>query len=182
MTIEDDFVAMLAAMDCPRVLEVGTKRWGPNATHHAAWVPEGGTMVRSDVASGEDVDVVADCHDLSPFDDGEFDAFVSCSVWEHLALPWIATQAVLRVLRPGGLCYMQTHHAFPVHGYPSDFTRWTTDGLAAMFAWAGFEVVATAYSFPARIVPPDEVRGNWDPLAPAWLNVAITARKPKEDR
>jgi SAM-dependent methyltransferase len=159
-----------------RVLELGTLRWGAESTHHAHWLPFDTEHVKSDMSLGIDVDVAADAHDLAPFDDASFDAVVACSVWEHLERPWIAAEAVARVLRPGGLAYIATHQSFPVHGYPSDYFRFTTEAMAVLFAEPLFDWSEADYSHAATLVPPPEIT-VWDPTAPVWLNVAILARR-----
>jgi len=130
-----------------------------------------------DFMDGEDVDVVSDVHDLKEFKDNSFDAFFSASLFEHVEYPWVAAQAIFRILKPGGFCYTATHQTFPVHGYPSDYNRWTDNGLSAVFTWAGFNVVAAEMSLPCQIIPPPEVE-TWSPDAPAFLNVATLAVKP----
>lgn len=172
------FIDRLATLERPSVLELGTHRWqGDLPTHHLEWVPQPACYVMSDITKGPDVDVVADAHDLAPFADGAFDAVIAVSVWEHLARPWLAALQVARVLRPGGVAYIATHHCFPIHGYPDDYTRWTTAGLAVLFEDAGLGTVASGYCYPCRIDPgPDVTR--WNPDAPAFLNVQGIWEKP----
>lgn len=175
----DAFATALAAIPAPRVLELGTLRWEPeHPTHHRAWAPADARYVMSDISAGVDVDVVADAHDLAPFATGSFDAVIAVSVWEHLHWPWVAMTAVARVLAPGGVCYIGTHHSFPQHGYPADFTRWDARGLDALMKWAGLETLASGFQYPCVISPPAEVT-RWNPAAPAWLNVDIAARRPR---
>lgn len=160
-----------------RVLELGTLRSDPTfPTHHQAWAPEA-HYVKADVEAGLDVDVVVDAHNLQVFPDGDFDAVVAVAIWEHLARPWIATNEAARVLAPGGVLYVSTHHTFPLHGYPNDYWRFSTEALAVLFADAGLEVIDVGYQYPAKIVPPAEVT-RWNPDAEAWLNVSGLARKP----
>lgn len=171
------FLEAVEAMGAPDVLELGTLRWEKNRpTHHRSWVPSAGSYVMSDVTPGEDVDVVADAHDLKPFEDSSVDALIAVSVWEHLRHPWVAAAAVERVLKPGGVALIATHHAFPVHGYPSDFSRWTDVGLAALFEWVGLETLRCDLMYPCRIIPPREVT-RWNKAAPAFLNVEGVWRK-----
>lgn len=165
------FIDRLAKTKRPDVLELGTRRWEDRPTHHAAWVPVLGSHVMSDVTEGTDVDVVADAHDLAPFGDGSFDAVIAVSVWEHLARPWIAAQAVARVLRPGGLAYIATHQTFPIHGYPSDYFRFSTEALDLLFTDAGLTMLGVGYCYPCKIQPGPEVT-RWNSAAPAFLNVA----------
>lgn len=177
----DRFLAELGSLDSPRVLELGTlQSEPPTPTHHGVWLPAGAEHVMTDVEAGPDVDVVADAHRLaSDLVNGgvslQFDAAIAVSVWEHLRWPWVCAQELRRVVRAGAVVYVATHHAFPVHGYPSDYARWTDDGLAALFDWAGFEVLAKSYAYPCRIVPGPEVT-RWNPAAPAYLNVDVCLR------
>lgn len=180
--IESAFRAALHAIPNPRVLELGTKVQFADSTHHAAWLPGGATHVMSDIEPGRDVDVVADAHDLAPFGDGEFDALIAVSTWEHLARPWIAAEQAARVLRPGGILYVGTHQTFPVHGWPSDYFRFSDAALNVLFGAPLFSRQWSGYRMPAQIIPPATIN-RWDPTAPAWLVVecfAIRAGSPDE--
>jgi SAM-dependent methyltransferase len=171
------FKKKIKLIDSPKILEIGTLQWVMGvSTHHGAWLPEGSTHIKSDVAPGGDVDVVSDAHDLKEFEDSSFDAFIAISVWEHLRKPWIAADAAHRVLKPGGLLYVATHFAFPIHGYPSDYTRWTDKGLEALFDSPKWHSQKSVFSFPCKITPPKEVK-VWNSAAPAYLNVSVFAIK-----
>jgi SAM-dependent methyltransferase len=171
------FAKLLAALDRPAVLELGTLRWESTPTHHLAWAPHCSTYVMSDVAAGTDVDVVADAHDLAPFTDDAFDAVIAVSVWEHLSRPWLAAQQVARVLAPGGLAYIATHQTFPLHGYPDDYFRFSAEALSVLFGDAGLDTVEAGYAYPCTITPPAEVT-RWNPGARCYLNVAGIFTKP----
>jgi len=181
-------VAALADVEHPKVIEVGTLRSeAANPTHHTEWAPHG-TWLKVDAYEGTDVDLVADAHQL-PADLGRllpheppaagFDAYVACSLFEHLERPWLAMQAAADVVRPGGLVYVQTHQSFPIHGYPSDYFRFSDKALVVLMEDAGLEVVSAGYTYPCRIIPPPEVT-RWNPAAEAYLNVEALARKPEE--
>jgi SAM-dependent methyltransferase len=175
MSSSELFINHIKTLDKPKVLELGTLQWVDGvSTHHGEWLPSGSTHIKSDVEPGNDVDVVADAHDLSPFEDGEFDAFIAVSVWEHLRKPWIASAEVARVVKPGGILYVATHFAFPVHGYPSDYCRWTDEGLKGLFDEPEWHSQEADYAYPCIIKPPREVT-VWNALAPAFLNVGIFA-------
>ena len=159
-----------------RILEMGTMKWGTESTHHKAMFPNASEYVMSDFLDGEDVDTVSDLHDLKEFPDNSFDGFYAASVFEHVQFPWVAAAAIHRVLKPGGWCYVATHQTFPVHGYPSDYTRWTDNGLRSLFEWALFTVEAAAMNGPCTILQPPHV-AVWDPHAPAFIGVSVFARK-----
>lgn len=171
------FRTELADLWCPKVLELGTMRSNPSfPTHHAEWLPEGTTHVMSDAFEGLDVDIVADAHDLAPFGDEEFDAVIAVSVWEHLERPWVAAEAVHRVLKKGGLVYIATHQTFPIHGYPSDYFRFSVEAMNVLFGGPKFTNFQGNYMFPCKIIPPPEV-ARWNPGAPSFLNVECFSKK-----
>lgn len=176
-----ELIRRLDEIERPQVIEVGTLRSDPEfPTHHTAWAPHG-SWLRADAYPGQDVDIVVDAHHLmwKPGGDGRpelgaevFDAYVACSVFEHLARPWRAMDQAAQVVRPGGLVYVQTHQTFPLHGYPSDYFRFSKEALAVIMEDAGLRVLHAGYLYPCKIVPPPEVtRWNTAPDVEAWLNV-----------
>lgn len=175
--VTPEFVKLIGRLQHPAILELGTKRWEAAPTHHLEWAPHGSTYVMSDIEEGVDVDVVADAHDLAAFPDDAFDAVIAVSVWEHLARPWIAAQQVARVLKPGGIAYIATHQSFPLHGYPSDYFRFSTEALWVLFGDAGLDMLVSGYAYPCTITPPVEVT-RWNPDAWSFLNVCGIWAKP----
>lgn len=165
-----ELIRRLAEIDRPSVIEVGTLRSDPEfPTHHTAWAPHG-TWLRCDAYPGQDVDEIVDAHEMLGF--ANYDAYVACSVFEHLQRPWVAMQAAADVVSPGGLVYVQTHQTFPLHGYPSDYFRFSKEALAGIMEDAGLQVLHAGYLYPCKIVPPPEVtRWNTAPDVEAWLNV-----------
>jgi len=154
-------------------LEIGTRRWGSNSTHHKVWFPKAKKIIMTDFIDGEDVDVVADAHQLSKtFGEGAIDVIVAASVFEHLKKPWIVAEEILKTLKPGGLFFVQTHHTFPVHGYPNDYFRYTTAGLETLFEKAS--ELHSQFEFPATI---KSERLDFTLNPNSWLNVCITGKR-----
>lgn len=89
------------------------------------------------------VDLVGDAMRL-PLLDGSVDALMAVSILEHLPRPWEAAAEFKRVLRPGAFAYIETPWMLQVHGYPSDFYRYTIEGLKQLFL--GLEVVDSGVS------------------------------------
>lgn len=79
------------------------------------------------------VDMVADAHDI-PIADNTFDAVFSLAVLEHVADPYRVVHEMIRVLKPGGVLYSEVPFIFFFHGYPTDFTRFTREGMRRLFA------------------------------------------------
>jgi SAM-dependent methyltransferase len=69
-----------------------------------------------------------------PMDDETFDIVLSDQVLEHVADPWTAVQESLRVTKAGGLVVHTSCFMNPVHRDPSDFWRFTPEGLEALCA------------------------------------------------
>ena len=84
--------------------------------------------VNMDIQKLPGVDVVADITDL-PFENNSFDAVTCEQVLEHVPNPYQASKELMRVVRPGGLIHIATPFLFPWHPSPSDYTRWTCEGL-----------------------------------------------------
>lgn len=88
--------------------------------------------VNVDIKKFPGVDVVADITDL-PFEENSFDAATCEQVLEHVPNPYKAAEELKRVVRPGGLIHIATPFLFPWHPSPSDYTRWTCEGLQELF-------------------------------------------------
>ncbi len=180
----DEFISRCRAMHRPRVLELGTKQSVPGrSTKHDAWVQNASEYFGTDIESGQDVDIVADVHRLTDvIGEESFDVIISCSTFEHFKYPHLAAHQVMKALRVGGLLFIQTHQAFPLHSYPHDYFRFSREALAGLFGTTmGFRVVATDFEFPARIYARSEPLLC---LLPAFLNGRLlgekTGRTPEE--
>lgn len=149
-----DFRNFLSGIRNARVLELGAKRSRPEvSTLHRDWAAEDAEFIGTDIEAGIDVDVVADAHALSAvFGKESFDGVISVSVFEHVQRPWIAAKEIFAILKPGGRSFVYTHFAFPLHGYPCDYWRFTREALETIFVDAGCTIVGSDYENPARIV------------------------------
>ncbi len=166
------------ALNPTSILEMGTHQWQPGVSTAVGpdWFP-GALHVGTDICPGPGVDYATDAHTLAGIADGAFDLIISRSVFEHMERPWLAVAACARVLQRGGHLFVETPQAFPIHGYPSDFWRFTVDGLRILAEDAGLTVVAAGYTDPCDVVPRQPPAGTWNPAAGAWLYAQILARK-----
>jgi SAM-dependent methyltransferase len=175
--LERAFLARCRELEAPSVLELGTLQSVPGrSTMHRDWVPHAREFLGGDIEAGPDVDVVADAHRLSAAVGQErFDVIISCSTFEHLKYPALAAHELLKALKVGGVLFVQTHQSFPLHGYPSDYFRFSREALAGLFGTTmGFEVKATNYDFPAKVLSRREP-GTQD--LPAFLNTTLWGQK-----
>lgn len=179
------FLERLAGLDSPRVLEIGTRGWdGRPPRHHREEVlgaHPGASWLGVDFLDGPGVDAVCDAHKLSGrFPAAHFDAAVLDNVLEHCARPWLVGDELAKVVKPGGWIYVQAPQTFPVHHYPGDYWRFTTDALRELFAPdRGWWPVATRSIHPARVLPLQNGPPGWEWNfeAPAWLESEILARR-----
>ncbi len=143
---------------------------------HKEWVPNAAEFLGTDLESGADVDIVADVHRLSSeVGQEQFDIVISCSSFEHFKYPHLAAHEVMKVLKVGGLLFIQTHQSYPIHAHPYDYFRFSREALAGLFGeQMGFKVVATDYEFPVVVYASEN-----PPLSqqPAFLNVRLFGEK-----
>jgi hypothetical protein len=96
-------------------------------------------------------------------------------VFEHIRKPWLAAREIAKVLKPGGIVFVQTHQTYPIHADPYDYWRFSREAMETLLdAETGFSNQTSWYDFPAVIlsdsVPALTVR-------PAFLNVNIVAER-----
>ena len=89
-----------------------------------------------DFSPGKGVDVVLDDPYKLPFDDGEADAVVSSSCFEHSEMFWLVFLEVMRVLKPEGIFYLNAPSNGMFHRYPVDCWRFYPDAGNALVTWA----------------------------------------------
>jgi SAM-dependent methyltransferase len=89
--------------------------------------------VNLDLHDGPSIDIVGADEQL-PFQDGSVDMIVLQEVLEHVARPVSMLQEVARVLRPGGHVYCQTPFQIGFHPGPSDYWRFSRQGIERLFS------------------------------------------------
>lgn len=128
------------------VLEIGSRAHVPNAW----WVNNRdlarGSWLGMDMQPGHNVDVVCSLETMPGEWSGRFSGVLCSEVLEHVSRPWLALPKLCGVVRPGGWVVVTTLFSFPVHAFPSDFYRYTREGLHLLLADAGFDSIQTAYA------------------------------------
>jgi len=89
-----------------------------------------------DFTLGKGVDVlIADPYKF-PFHDEYADIVVSSSCFEHSEMFWLTFLDVMRILKPGGLFYLNAPSNGMYHLYPVDCWRFYPDSGNALVTWA----------------------------------------------
>lgn len=105
-----------------------------------------GELVNQDITwDGDDrtnIQIYSPLH-VIPVADSHFDAILCIAVLEHVINPEEATAELFRVLKPGGHLILEVPFLQPEHKVPTDFQRYTRDGLEHLVTKHGFRVVRT---------------------------------------
>lgn len=145
-----------------KILEVGSRE--VTSTSQARKNFSQATYVGFDFYPGSNVDVVGDAHKLSSyFPEGEkFDIIYCSACFEHFAMPWIVTTEIAKMLKVGGIVFVETHFSFSSHERPWHFFHFTDMALRTLFSPAlGFECMEAGFSNP--------IVGRFSQLADEYL-------------
>lgn len=94
------------------------------------------------------IDIYSPLHKI-PVEDNHFDAILCIAVMEHVENPEEAMPELFRVLKPGGHLILEVPFLQPEHKVPTDFQRYTKDGLVRLAQHNGFRVVSIKGLFSA---------------------------------
>ena len=94
--------------------------------------------VACDIVAGDGVDVVLASDQRLPFEDATVDCVLSVQVLEHVWDVDGYLRECGRVLKPGGRLVLSTHGTWLYHPHPTDYRRWTRDGLIRELTERGF--------------------------------------------
>jgi SAM-dependent methyltransferase len=118
-------------------LEVGAKNYGDTQDLRSVFQGRG-EYIGADIEAGQGVDVILD---LSlPFAEVDnilagrrFGTIFCLSVLEHCRQPFAMAENLTRLLRPGGKLCIAVPFTYHFHAYPSDYWRFTHEGVKILF-------------------------------------------------
>lgn len=128
------------------VLEIGSRMTNQNAWWIINHDLAKGEWTGCDMQEGYGVDVVADMHNPPKEWQGKFSGILCSEVLEHIARPHIMLPKIKELLQPNGFIIITTLFAFPEHGFPDDYFRYSRSGLKLLLEDAGFVDVETEYA------------------------------------
>jgi len=132
-----------------RILELGSREVTGESDARSQFAQA--DYIGFDFLPGKNVDVVGDVHQLSSYFKGEekFDLVYSSACFEHFAMPWLVAIEIAKVLKIGGLVFIETHFSFSSHERPCNFFQFSDLGLKVLFPKAlGFECIEAGMSNP----------------------------------
>ncbi len=135
------FDTYVEPLDRPEIVEIGSQDVNGGVRDIFT---NAGKYTGLDFAVAKGVDIVLDDPYSFPLPDGAADVVVCSSCFEHSEFFWLTFVEGVRLLRPGGLFYLNAPSNGPVHGYPVDCWRFYPDAGKALRNWAvrqGHDVV-----------------------------------------
>lgn len=147
------------------VLEVGSANYGTTQDFRELF--DRASYLGIDMLDGPGVDMVLDLtQDFDAIDRAlegrRFRTIICLSVLEHCAQPFVMAQNMTRLLEPGGVIYISVPWVWKFHGYPSDYWRFTHEGVKLLFPELEFlEDRCNAHSgVDGKTYPLDEMIGR----------------------
>jgi SAM-dependent methyltransferase len=128
LTLDREFRGAASYLRPGRVLEIGACE----RQHHRAQLPAGCQYFSLNLLSSEKPTIAGDAVAL-PVRDGSADTIIMLEVLEHVPHPQQVVAECHRVLAHGGMLIGSTRFIYPQDGAPSDYCRFTAEGLALAF-------------------------------------------------
>jgi len=138
------------------VVDLGS---GFNPSHERFWQIKPEKFIRVDINEKTEPDVIADLNKTLPFSDNFADAVLLFNVIYILENPTEILREINRILKPGGKIFFTNPFIFNEAKEPSDYWRFTSEGLKKLLEEAGFnsfliEPVGERFSAAAYLISP----------------------------
>lgn len=117
-------------------LEIGSRDYGSTQDLRSLFPKD--TYIGVDLSEGKSVDLVLNLNqDLAIVDESlgykRFGTIFCLSVLEHCENPFIMAENISKLLMPGGKAVISVPFSWKFHGYPSDYWRFTHEGVKKLF-------------------------------------------------
>jgi len=159
-------------------LEVGSKDYGSTADLRRV-LKHQGEYTRVDMQPGPDVDLLLDL--TAPFDQLDaglggvrFGTIFCLSVLEHCRQPFAMGENLTRLLAAGGKICLSVPFAWKYHGYPSDYWRFTQEGVKLLFPRLSFD--------PAQCVAATSQPGDFRPVDRQLGRISFSSKRHWKER
>ncbi len=140
-----NFIKKNARLVSGPILEVGSKDYG-NTPDFRSVFPDC-EYVGVDMEEGKGVDLVLDLTlDFNLVDEKlngkRFKTVLCLSVLEHCKDPFKMCNNISQLLADNGVLFVSVPFSWRIHGYPSDYWRFTSDGIRILFPELDFDTYA----------------------------------------
>ena len=165
-----------------RVVEVGSRRVNIQAhTHRELFASYDCEYIGVDIADGPNVDRVMTRPYRIPLRSNAADVVLSGQAFEHIPFMWVSMSEIARVLKPNGHGLITVPSRGHRHGI-QDCWRFYPDGMRALAAWSGLELLEATTDFPPRAG--GTRRHDYAAIDPAqyWGDTVGVFRKPTDYR
>lgn len=126
------FDTYVQRLNAPTVVEIGSQ--DVNGSLREVCPPDA-HYIGLDFVEAKGVDIVlTDPYEL-PVESESADVVVSSSCFEHSEMFWLVFNEVMRILKPGGVFYLNVPSNGAFHRYPVDCWRFYPDAANALVAW-----------------------------------------------
>ncbi|RJP24132.1 MAG: hypothetical protein C4527_19270 [Candidatus Omnitrophota bacterium] len=147
------FVEAHADMLLGPYLEVGSRNYG-NTQDLRSLFSDGTNYMGVDLSKGDGVDMVLDLTDDFQNIDKKiggkrFGTIFCLSVMEHCSQPFVMADNLTRLLQENGKLVLSVPFAWRYHGYPSDYWRFTQEGVLKLFPELTFDPEQGATETPS---------------------------------
>ncbi len=147
-------------------LEVGSKDYGARQALRSIFSDKD-TYIGADMLEGSGVDVLLDFTDDFEVIDKKlkgvrFGTIFCMSVLEHCEQPFKMAENLTALLKPGGKVCLSVPFAWKFHGYPSDYWRFTPEGVEKLFPKIKFNIThrLASTSKDGELYKPDKEVGK----------------------
>lgn len=148
------------------ILEVGSRDYGSTQSLRPVFAGKG-EYIGVDMVDGAGVDCVVDLtRDFRTVETAltqrRFRTIICLSVLEHCAQPFRMAENLTQLLEPGGAIFVSAPFAWKFHSYPSDYWRFTHEGIKLLFSEIAFdeEACCSSTSHTGEFLPLDQELGK----------------------
>jgi len=144
-----DYLYSIGNKKGKRILEIGSREVTGQSSARKNF--ENAEYIGFDIYPGVNVDVVGDAHKLSSYfkEKEKFDIIYTSACFEHFAMPWIVAEEISKMLKTGGIVFVETHFSYSSHERPWHFFQFSDEALKVLFSKAlGFECIEAGMSNP----------------------------------
>jgi SAM-dependent methyltransferase len=133
---------------------------GNHPDYNSYWRLKPEKLVRVDIDSGKQPQLVADLNQPLPLPDNYADHVFLFNVLYILSEPQAVLKEVQRILKPGGKFYLYAPLIFNEAREPHDYWRFTSEGISRLLEQAGFgdyHLTALGERFTAGVYLSDKI-------------------------